>query len=152
MSGVPGAVESSKYKQSAHTEKERFQLLLREVLMHIPADQVKGLLGRHVEDCRNPSCSFCTNLRTRTTTRRHLLQKKKQERLRRWRGVAKAIGPIVALHRLAAEHVYAPGGAGYQEASRSFHAHQVLCVPSAHNQIAALPESSTSPQTSWLSR
>ena len=137
MSDLPGAVAPSKYKQSAHAEKERFQLLLREVLMRIPANQIKGLLCRHVEDCRNPSCSFCTNLRTRTTTRRHMIQKKKQERLRRWRGVAKAIGPIVALHRLAAERAYAPGGKGYQEASRSFHTHQVLCAPSANHQIAA---------------
>jgi len=135
MSGVQGAAARSQYEQSTHAEKERFQWLLREVLMRIPANQIKGLLGRQVEDCRNPSCRFCTDLRTRTTTRRHMTQKKKQERLRRWRGVAKAIGPIVALHRLAAEHAYAPGGAGYQEASRSFHTRRALCVPVTNKHI-----------------
>ena len=144
MSEVRGAVAPPRYKQSAHAEKERFHFLLRELLMQIPAHEVKGLLCGCVQDYGNPSCSFCRNLRTRTTTRHHLIQKKKQKRLRRWRGVAKAIGPIVALHRLAAEHAYAPGGAGYQEASRSFHAHQMIRMPSAGAQIAAQPESSAS--------
>ena len=40
--------------------------------------------------------------------------------LRRWRGVAFAIGPLLALHRRAVESAYAPGGAGYTEAAASF--------------------------------
>ena len=38
---------------------------------------------------------------------------------RRWRGVARAIGPLLALHRRAVERAYAPGGAGYNEAAAS---------------------------------
>ena len=137
MSEAHAAVAPTLCKESALAEKERFRLLLREVLMQLPAHEMKGLLCRHVQDCRDPSCNFCANLRTRTTSRRLLVQKKKQKRLRLWRGVAKAIGPMLALHRLAAEHAYAPGGAGYQEASQSFHVHQTLCAPSTGEQIAA---------------
>ena len=39
---------------------------------------------------------------------------------RRWRGVARAIGPLLALQRRAAERAYAPGGAGHREAATSF--------------------------------
>ena len=40
--------------------------------------------------------------------------------LRLWRGIARAVGPLLAAQRRAAERVYAPSGAGYQAAAASF--------------------------------
>ena len=47
--------------------------------------------------------------------------------MRRWRGVAKSIGPMLALYQRAAERVFAPGGAGYEDARRSFNMHVAMC-------------------------
>ena len=39
----------------------------------------------------------------------------------RWRGVVKAIAPLLALQRRAAERAYAVGGTGFHEAAESYH-------------------------------
>jgi hypothetical protein len=48
------------------------------------------------------------------------LYMRRQKLRRRWRGVARAAGRLLALQRRAAERAYAPGGAGAHEAAASF--------------------------------
>ena len=43
---------------------------------------------------------------------------------RRWRGLGRAIGRLLALHKQVMEQTYAPGGAGYERARAEFR----LCV------------------------
>ena len=43
---------------------------------------------------------------------------------RRWRGLGRAIGRLLTLHKQVMEQTYAPGGAGYERARAEFR----LCV------------------------
>ena len=50
-------------------------------------------------------------------------RERKQQLFRQWRGIARSIGPLLALQRRAAERAYAVGGIGYEEAAASFAQH-----------------------------
>jgi len=50
-------------------------------------------------------------------------RERKQQLFRQWRGIARSIGPLLALQRRAAERTYAIGGIGYEEAAASFAQH-----------------------------
>ena len=47
-------------------------------------------------------------------------RRRRAQLLRLWRGVARSIGPLLALQRRATERVFSPGGAGYHEAAARF--------------------------------
>ena len=105
-------------------ESNAIRLALRIRALQLPPDTVRQLLRAHVRTCDQPSCPICKALYQRAVCRRAA---KRQAAIRRWRGVAKSIGPMLALYQHAAERVFAPGGVGYEDARRSFNVHVAMC-------------------------
>ena len=90
---------------------------LRQALRELEPEVVKKLLLRHAQSCTNPACTTCKKLRQRIDSvrrKRHLWQ--------RLRAIVKVAGRLVVLRAAAAERVYAPNKAGYEEARESFEA------------------------------
>ena len=83
------------------------------------SDNFKASVCAYLDPRRLYDARFLKSLRD-TVQRELKAMVRKQQLIRRWRGVARAIGQLLALQRRAAERVYAPSGAGYQEAAASF--------------------------------
>ena len=90
---------------------------LREALRQLEPEVVKKLLLRHARGCTNPKCTTCDKLRTRIDS-----VKRKRALWRLFRIGAKVAGVLSVKLARAAERVYAPGAAGYQEAQQNFDA------------------------------
>ena len=103
--------------------RERVRLALYERLLSLDPKQVREMLAYHLRRCTAPSCPTCCRVRERAAHRK-LQREKSQARLRQWRGVAKSIGPMLALRARAAQTTYAPGGQGYIAARHSFESAQ----------------------------
>ena len=104
--------------------KQAIRLALRIRALQLPPETMRQLLREHVRTCDQSSCQICQTLHQRAACRRVA---KRQAAVRRWRGVAKSIGPMLALYQRAAERVFAPGGVGYEDARRSFNVHLAVC-------------------------
>ena len=110
----------------AEQTRERVREALYEKLLTLDPKQVREMLANHLRRCTAPSCPTCCRVRERAAQRKQ--QKHKSEkhvkRMRLWRGVAKSIGPMLALRAQAAQTTYAPGGQGYHLARYSFESAQ----------------------------
>lgn len=110
----------------AEQTRERVREALYEKLLTLDPKQVREMLAYHLRRCTAPSCPTCCRVRERAAQRKQ--QKHKSEkhvkRMRLWRGVAKSIGPMLALRAQAAQTTYAPGGQGYHLARYSFESAQ----------------------------
>ena len=108
--------------EQAHVEtdqleetREHVRAVLYEKLLSLDPKQVREMLANHVRGCTAPSCPTCCRIAQRKQQRQN-----SEKRLRLWRGVAKSIGPMLALRARAAQTTYAPGGRGYHAARHSF--------------------------------
>ena len=99
--------------------REHIRAVLYEKLLSLDPKQVRKMLANHVKGCTAPSCPTCCRIRERAAQRKQRRQNS-EKRLRLWRGVAKSIGPMLALRARAAQNTYAPGGRGYHAARHSF--------------------------------
>ena len=104
--------------------RERVRAALYEKLLSLDPQQVREMLANHLRRCTAPSCPTCCRVRERAVHRKQQRQKS-EKRMRLWRGVAKSIGPMLALRARAAQTTYAPGGQGYHAARHSFESVQV---------------------------
>ena len=104
--------------------RERVRAALYEKLLSLDPKQVREMLANHLRRCTAPSCPTCCRVRERAVHRKQQIQKS-EKRMRLWRGVAKSIGPMLALRARAAQTTYAPGGQGYHAARHSFESVQV---------------------------
>ena len=95
--------------------REHVRAALYEKLLSLDPKQVREMLANHVRGCTAPSCPTCCRIAQRKQQRQN-----SEKRLRLWRGVAKSIGPMLALRVRAAQNTYAPGGPGYHAARSSF--------------------------------
>ena len=100
--------------------REHVRAVLYEKLLSLDPKQVREMLANHVRGCTSPSCPTCCRIRERAALRKQQKQAASEKRLRLWRGVAKSIGPMLALRARAAQNTYAPGGRGYHAARHSF--------------------------------
>ena len=131
--------------------RERVRSALYEKLLSLDPKQVREMLAYHLRRCTTPSCPTCNRVRERAAQRKQQRQKS-EKRMRLWRGVAKSIGPMLALRARAAQTTYAPGGQGYHAARHSFEsaqshqsegdktndpAHAVLCQSIGPNFLLA---------------
>ena len=105
--------------------REHIRAVLYEKLLSLDPKQVRKMLANHVKGCTAPSCPTCCRIRERAAQRKQRRQNS-EKRLRLWRGVAKSIGPMLALRARAAQNTYAPGGPGYHAARSSFERAQSL--------------------------
>ena len=103
--------------------RERVRSALYEKLLSLDPKQVREMLAYHLRRCTTPSCPTCNRVRERAAQRKQQRQKS-EKRMRLWRGVAKSIGPMLALRARAAQTTYAPGGQGYHAARHSFESAQ----------------------------
>ena len=99
--------------------REHVRAALYEKLLSLDPKQLREMLVNHVRRCTSPSCPACCRIRERAAQRKQQRQHS-EKRLRLWRGVAKSIGPMLALRARAAQTTYAPGGRGYHAARHSF--------------------------------
>ena len=99
--------------------REHVRAVLYEKLLSLDPKQVREMLVNHVRRCTAPSCPTCGRIRERAAQRKQQRQNS-EKRLRLWRGVAKSIGPMLALRSRAAQVTYAPGGRGYHAVRHSF--------------------------------
>ena len=100
--------------------REHVRAALYEMLLSLDPKQLREMLMNHVRRCTSPtSCPACCRIRERAAQRKQQRQHS-ERRLRLWRGVAKSIGPMLALRARAAQTTYAPGGRGYHAARHSF--------------------------------
>ena len=103
--------------------REHVRAALYEKLLSLDPKEVREMLANHVRGCTAPSCPTCCRIRERAAQRKQQRQKS-EKRMRLWRGVAKSIGPMLALRARAAQTTYAPGGQGYHAARHSFESAQ----------------------------
>ena len=99
--------------------REHVRAALYEMLLSLDPKQLRKMLTNRVRRCTSPSCPACCRIRERAAQRKQRRQNS-EKRLRLWRGVAKSIGPMLALRVRAAQNTYAPGGPGYHAARSSF--------------------------------
>ena len=128
--GLPGPMFEPAHGpmfEQAHVEtdqleetREHVRAALYEKLLSLDPKQVREMLANHVRGCTAPSCPTCCRIRERAALRKQQRQAASEKRLRLWRGVAKSIGPMLALRVRAAQNTYAPGGTGYHAARSSF--------------------------------
>ena len=100
--------------------REHVRAVLYEKLLSLDPKEVREMLANHARGCTAPSCPTCCRIRERAALRKQQKQAASEKRLRLWRGVAKSIGPMLALRARAAQNTYAPGGRGYHAARHSF--------------------------------
>ena len=100
--------------------REHVRAVLYEKLLSLDPKQVREMLANHVRGCTAPNCHTCCRIRERAALRKQQRQAASEKRLRLWRGVAKSIGPMLALRARAAQNTYAPGGRGYHAARSGF--------------------------------
>ena len=107
--------------------REHVRAALYAMLLSLDPKQLREMLMNHVRRCTSPtSCPACCRIRERAALRKQQRQAASEKRLRLWRGVAKSIGPMLALRARAAQNTYAPGGPGYHAARSSFERAQSL--------------------------
>ena len=76
--------------------REHVRAALYEKLLSLDPKQLREMLVNHVRRCTSPSCPTCCRIRERAAQRKQQRQNS-EKRLRLWRGVAKSIGPMLAL-------------------------------------------------------
>ena len=103
--------------------RERIRAAVYEKLLIFDPQKVREMLANHLRRCTAPSCPTCCRVRERAAQRKQQRQKS-EKHMRLWRGVAKSIGPMLALKARAAQTTYAPGGQGYHAARHSFESAQ----------------------------
>lgn len=104
--------------------REWVRQALYEKLLTLDPKQVREMLANHLRRCTAPSCPTCCRVKERAALRCKQQRQKSEKRMRLWRGVAKSIGPMLALRAQAAQTTYAPGGQGYHLARYSFESAQ----------------------------
>lgn len=104
--------------------REWVRQALYEKLLTLDPKQVREMLAYHLRRCTAPSCPTCCRVKERAALRCKQQRQKSEKRMRLWRGVAKSIGPMLALRAQAAQTTYAPGGQGYHLARYSFESAQ----------------------------
>ena len=100
--------------------RQHVRAALYEKLLSLDPKQVREMLANHVRGCTSPNCPTCCKIRERAAQRKQ----QRQHSAKRLRGVAKSIGPMLALRARAAQTTYSPGGQGYHAARHSFESAQ----------------------------
>ena len=108
----------------AEQTRERVREALYEKLLTLDPKQVREMLANDLRRCTAPSCPTCCRVKERAALRCKQQRQKSEKRMRLWRGVAKSIGPMLALRARAAQTTFAPGGQGYHTARHSFESAQ----------------------------
>jgi len=113
--------------------REHVRAVLYEKLLSLDPKQVREMLANHVRGCTAPNCHTCCRIRERAALRKQQRQAASEKRLRLWRGVAKSIGPMLALRARAAHNTYASRSAGAGAQSTASRAS--MCVDNTRQKM-----------------